>query len=72
MIGQTISHYKIISNLGEGGMGIIYKAGDLNLQKTIDLKVLSEAFLKDEESKRRFINGAQTASVLLHNNICTI
>ena len=72
MIGQTISHYKIIDKLGEGGMGIIYKAEDLKLKRTVALKVLPESFTQDEESKRRFIFEAQNASSLQHNNICTI
>ncbi len=72
MIEKIISHYKIIEKLGEGGMGIIYKAEDLKLKRTVALKVLPESFTKDEESKRRFINEAQAASSLQHNNICTI
>jgi serine/threonine protein kinase/tetratricopeptide (TPR) repeat protein len=72
MIGQTISHYKIIEKLGEGGMGIIYKAEDLRLKRTVAIKVLPESFSKDEESKRRFMLEAQNASSLQHNNICTI
>jgi len=72
MIGQTISHYKILEKLGEGGMGIIYKAEDAKLKRTIALKVLPESFTQDEESKRRFILEAQAASSLQHNNICTI
>jgi len=72
MIGQTISHYKIIDKLGEGGMGIIYKAEDIKLKRTVALKILPESFTHDEESKRRFIFEAQNASSLQHNNICTI
>jgi TolB-like protein len=72
MIGQTISHYKIIEKLGEGGMGIIYKAEDLKLKRTVALKVLPASMSKDEEFKRRFMLEAQNASSLQHNNICTI
>jgi serine/threonine protein kinase/tetratricopeptide (TPR) repeat protein len=72
MIGEIISHYKILEKLGEGGMGIIFKAEDLKLKRTVALKVLPESFTKDEESKRRFIHEAQAASSIQHNNICTI
>src|SRR3989304_6618003 len=72
MIGQTISHYKILDKLGEGGMGIIYKVEDIKLKRTVALKVLPESFTQDEESKQRFIFEAQNASSLQHNNICTI
>ena len=72
MIGHIISHYKIIEKLGEGGMGIIYKAEDVKLKRIVALKVLPESFTRDEESKRRFIYEAQHASSLQHNNICTI
>ena len=72
MIGQSISHYKIIEKLGEGGMGIIYKAEDMKLKRIVALKVLSESFTRDEESKKRFLFEAQNASSLQHNNICNI
>ena len=72
MIGTKISHYTILDKLGEGGMGIIYKAEDLKLKRIVALKVLPESFTQDEESKRRFILEAQAASALQHYNICTI
>jgi len=72
MVSQTISHYRVLQKLGEGGMGIIYKAEDLKLKRLIALKVLPESFTKDGDSKQRFINEAQAASSLQHNNICTI
>lgn len=72
LIGKTISHYKILEKLGEGGMGIIYRAEDVRLKRTVALKVLPESFTQDNESKRRFIFEAQNASSLQHNNICTI
>ena len=72
MISQLISHYKIIEKLGEGGMGLIYKAEDVKLNRIVAIKVLSESYAIDEESKQRFIYEAQHASSLQHNNICTI
>lgn len=72
LIGKTLSHYTIIEKLGEGGMGVIYRAEDLKLERTVALKVLTDAFTQDQESKRRFIREAQSASSLQHNNICTI
>lgn len=72
MIAQNISHYKIIEKLGEGGMGIIYKAEDVKLKRIVALKVLPESFTRDEDSRRRFMYEAQHASSLQHQNICTI
>ncbi len=72
MVGETVSHFKILDKLGEGGMGVVYKAQDLRLDRFVALKFLPLHLSAEEEEKQRFIHEAKAASALDHPNICNI
>ena len=72
MIGETISHYRIIEKLGEGGMGVVYRAEDLSLDRPVALKFLSLRATWTDEDKARFVHEAKAAAALNHPNICTV
>ena len=72
MVGKTISHYKVLEKLGEGGMGVVYKARDTHLDRFVAIKVLPPEKVADPERKRRFVQEAKAASALSHPNIINV
>ena len=72
MIGSTISHFRIVSEIGRGGMGVVYKAHDTSLDRIVALKFLPLDLTRDPVAKARFVHEAKAASALDHSNICTV
>ncbi len=72
MIGKTVGHYRILEKVGQGGMGVVYKAEDIKLKRTVALKFLRPGLTRDPELPARFVQEAQAAAALDHPNICSV
>jgi serine/threonine protein kinase len=72
VVGRTVSHYRIVEKLGEGGMGVVYKGRDTRLDRLVAIKVLPADRVADEDRRRRFVQEAKAASALNHPNIVTV
>src|SRR5918912_2922988 len=72
MVGKTILHYRVLKEIGKGGMGVVYKAEDTKLHRIVAIKALSADFIGDEKARARFMREARAASAIDHPNICTV
>ena len=72
MIGQTLSHFRVLRKIGEGGMGVVYEAEDIELRRRVALKVLRRDYLGKEERRQRFVREARTAAKITHPHIATV
>src|ERR1044071_5184598 len=72
MVGKTILHYRILKEIGKGGMGVVYKAEDTKLHRTVAIKALSAELIGDEKARARFMREARASSAIDHPNICTV
>ena len=72
MIGSKVSHYKVLEQLGAGGMGVVYKARDTKLDRFVALKFLPDYLTSNESNKKQFLQEAKAAAAINHNNVCTI
>ena len=72
MVGRTITHYKILDKVGEGGMGVVYAAEDTKLHRTVALKFIRPDAVENQELKARFLNEAEAAAALSHPGICIV